>query len=167
MPCARLAPLVLLAAAVCGSACAGERSDARCPPAAAVALVETREHRLVLCDAGRSVGTYPVALGRGGTGKRVQGDGKTPLGAYALGAPRPSRGFGTFIPIGYPTAEQRRSGYTGTAVGIHGPPRRTRWAGRANAWFDWTAGCVGVASDADLGAVAAFVRARRPAVVIR
>ncbi len=162
----RLAPLVLLAAAV-ASACAGQRPDVACPPAAAVALVETRERRLVLCDGGKRVGTFPVALGRGGTGKRVQGDGKTPLGAYALGAPRPSRGFGTFIPIAYPTEVQRRSGYTGTAVGIHGPARRMRWAGRANTWLDWTAGCVAVASDEDAGAVAAFVRARRPAVVIR
>lgn len=138
-----------------------------CPPADAVVLVDTAGHRLALCEAGAAAAVFPVALGSAGTEKRAEGDRRTPLGAYALGAPRPSAGFGTFIPIGYPTPEQRRAGLTGSNVGIHGPARRMRWAGRLNTWADWTAGCVALGSDPEVAAVAAFVERRRPRVVLR
>ena len=130
-----------------------------------VVLVATGDHQLALCDAGKAVAAYRVALGRGGTDKRVEGDNKTPMGTYAVGEPRPSKRFGTFIPIVYPTEEQRRNGYTGSDVGIHGPLRGTRWAGRVNVWFDWIAGCAAVASDDELETVAGFVRQRRPTVL--
>jgi murein L,D-transpeptidase YafK len=134
---------------------------------AAHVLVDTKDHKLSLCERGREVASYRVALGRAGTRKRVQGDDKTPLGSYALGAPRPSSRFGTFIPIAYPTREQRLRGFTGAAVGIHGPDRRFRWAGRLNAWFDWTAGCVALATDDEVELVAAWVQKRKPTVTIR
>jgi murein L,D-transpeptidase YafK len=130
-------------------------------------VVATNDHVLWLCENGRPTASYRVALGRGGTDKRVQGDNKTPLGIYPLGAPRPSARFGTFIPVEYPTPEQRRQGFTGTDVGIHGPDRRFRWAGRMNAWFDWTAGCIALATDEDLQSVAAWVQKRKSTVTIR
>jgi murein L,D-transpeptidase YafK len=130
-------------------------------------VVTTNDHLLWLCDGARVVASYRVALGRGGTDKRVQGDNKTPLGSYPLGAPRPSSRFGTFIPVAYPTPEQHRQGFTGSDVGIHGPDRRFRWAGRMNAWFDWTAGCVALATDEDVQAVATWVQRRKPSVTIR
>ena len=52
-------------------------------------------------------------------------------------------------------------------MGIHGPDRRFRWAGRMNAWFDWTAGCVALATDEEVQAVAAWVQKRKPNVTIR
>ncbi|ACG74810.1 conserved hypothetical protein [Anaeromyxobacter sp. K] len=148
-------------------ACAQRSGPPACPPADPVVLVETVHRRLALCEAGAAAAVFPVALGSAGTGKRVEGDRRTPLGAYALGAPRPSAGFGTFIPIAYPTAEQRRAGFTGSNVGIHGPSRATRWAGRLNTWTDWTAGCVALGSDPDVRAVAAFAERRRAGVVLR
>ena len=147
--------------------CARSEAAPSCPPEGAVVLVSTGDHRLALCDAGTLIGSYRVALGRGGTNKRARGDDKTPFGVYAVGEPRPSGRFGTFIPVAYPTAEQRRQGYTGSEIGIHGPDRRVRWIGRANTWVDWTAGCVALSSDADVNAVASFVRHSRPSIVIR
>jgi murein L,D-transpeptidase YafK len=85
-------------------------------------VVRTDEHELYLCEQGKLVETYGVALGKGGVNKRRRGDNKTPLGTYALGAPRKSTKFGLFIPVAYPTAEQRGKGFTGGDIGVHGPP---------------------------------------------
>lgn len=102
-------------------------------------------------------------------GKTRQGDAKVPLGEYRLGRPRASSEFHTFIPVGYPTAAQRRRGYTGSAIGVHGPARG--WAklpAALNTATDWTLGCVAVGSDGQIRELAAWVdrrRARR--IVIR
>lgn len=125
-------------------------------------VVDLGAGELHLCRAGRSVGEHPVAIGRGGTGKRVEGDGKTPVGSYRLGTPRASgQGFHRFIPVGYPTAAQRRAGFTGSAIGIHGPARGAAWLGAVSTWTDWTQGCVAVESDAAIEAIEAFVRRHR------
>ena len=140
------------------------------PPCSALepeVVVATRDHALWLCESGRPVASYRVAIGRGGTGKRVQGDNKTPLGSYPLGDPRPSSRFGIFIPIAYPTPEQRIHGFTGADVGIHGPDRRFRWAGSLSTSVDWTAGCVALGTDDEAQAVASWVRKRSPSVTIR
>jgi murein L,D-transpeptidase YafK len=138
-----------------------------CSSPGAEVVVTTKSHRLWLCDGAQAIASYRVALGRGGADKRVQGDNKTPLGTYALGAPRPSSRFGTFIPVAYPTPEQRARGFTGADVGIHGPDRRFRWMGPANAWFDWTAGCIALATDDEVQAIVGWVRQRNPNVTIR
>lgn len=125
-------------------------------------VVEATRHTLDLCVAGRSEGSYAVAFGVSGVGKRKEGDGRTPLGRYRLSPPRASRsGFHRFIPIGYPTAAQRKQGYTGSAVGIHGPARALRWLGDAINAVDWTNGCVAVATDAEIEAIEAWVRRRK------
>jgi hypothetical protein len=139
-----------------------------CAGTASAIVVLTESHTLFLCDGGRATARFRVSIGSRGTDKRIQGDRRTPLGTYALGEPRASARFGTFIPIGYPTDEQQRRGLTGAAVGLHGPDRRLRWAGAANAWVDWTAGCVALPSDYAIAAVAAEVRRRSsPAITIR
>ncbi len=128
-------------------------------------VVETRQRGLFLCDGGEPLERFTVAIGRGGTGKQARGDLRTPLGSYPLGAPRASRRFGIFIPVGYPTPEQQRQGLTGTAIGIHGPARPLRWLGPLNTFYDWTAGCVVVGSDAEMDRIAGWVLRRRPALV--
>lgn len=119
-------------------------------------LVNVRWHELQLCDDGRALARHKVALGAGGIGKRRMGDGKTPLGRYPLGAPRPSQHFGTFVPVGYPTPAQQNQGFTGNAVGIHGPPRGV--SGALGTSVDWTAGCIAVGSDDEIEAISAWVR---------
>jgi murein L,D-transpeptidase YafK len=121
-------------------------------------VVETAEHRLALCEGGSQVAEFGVRLGRGGVGKTAEGDGKTPLGTYPLGEPRPSQRFGVFIPIGYPTAEQRSKGYTGGDVGVHGPHRWVRWLGSLVNTFDSSDGCVGVATDDEINRIAAWMK---------
>jgi murein L,D-transpeptidase YafK len=129
--------------------------------------VRTATHELTLCSAGVAVGRFPVALGRGGTGKRQAGDALTPVGTYRLGAPRPSARFGTFIPIAYPTRSQARAGFTGAGVGIHGPPRGWDEAALPSTAVDWTLGCIATGSDDAVRAIANFVQRRRAIVVIR
>lgn len=144
-------------------ALSADPSPAPCAAGETAVVVRTSDHALWLCDGGAAVRRFQVALGSGGIGKRRVGDGKTPLGVYSLAAPRPSRWFGTFILIGYPTPAQARLGWTGSAVGIHGPPRGP--LGPQAVRFDWTAGCVAVATDDDIAAVARWIVARRVRIV--
>jgi len=104
------------------------------------------------------VASHRVALGSGGLGKQKEGDGKTPLGRYGLGAPRQSQGYGIFVPVGYPTPAQQKLGFTGSAVGIHGPPRGA--GGALTTTVDWTAGCIAVGTDAEIEAISTWIRAR-------
>jgi len=130
-------------------------------------VVRTGARTLSLCDGESEREHFPVALGAGGVGKRRAGDQRTPLGAYGLGAPRASLRYGTFVPVGYPTPEQARAGFTGAAIGIHGPPRAFVGAGPLNTATDWTAGCIAVGSDEEARRIADWVRAHpRPTVHI-
>jgi murein L,D-transpeptidase YafK len=115
-----------------------------------------------LCEAGKVDRTFVVALGTRGVGKQRQGDWRTPLGRYGLGPPRASKNFHTFVPVGYPTPAQARMGFTGGAIGIHGPPRNYGTLAQLAMLVeqDWTAGCIAVATDRDIDTVAAWVRAQ-------
>ncbi len=125
-------------------------------------MVDTKTHQMHLCAAGKIDRTFAVALGVSGVGKQREGDNRTPLGHYGLGPPRASKGFHIFVPVGYPTREQARMGFTGGAIGIHGPPRGYGTLAQLARLVveDWTAGCIAVATDADIDAVAAWVRER-------
>ena len=101
--------------------------------------------------------SFKVRLARNGPGKIRAGDARLPLGTYKLGVPRD---YGLFIAIGYPTAKQAAAGYTGDAIGVHGPPRATRWLGSLADPFVKTQGCVGLATDDQMRQVAAFVLAQ-------
>ena len=123
-------------------------------------VIDTRAHQMHLCRQGAIDKTYAVALGWNGVGKQRQGDNRTPLGKYPLAAPRVSRDFHIFIHVGYPTPAQARMGFTGSAIGIHGPPRG--WLSLAELASlvarDWTAGCIAVATDDEIEQVADWVR---------
>lgn len=121
--------------------------------------------RLYLCSKGKSLGSFDVALGRGGLDKRQKGDCKTPMGTYPLAAPRNSFPFFKFIPIGYPTSQQANEGYTGSAVGIHGPARWFDFLGSFNVSLNWTRGCIAVESPEAIDSIANFVRAKKVQVI--
>jgi murein L,D-transpeptidase YafK len=70
-----------------------------------------------------------------------------------------------FIPVGYPTAEQAKKGYSGGAIGVHGPVRGFTWAGALNTWVDWTRGCIAVATDEDIRKVSLWVEERKPKLI--
>ncbi len=120
----------------------------------------TRLRVLFLCKDNQLVKSYDLALGRGGLYKTKGNDLKTPIGVYPVGAPVKSEQFGIFIPVGYPTPEEVEQGYTGDAIGIHGPHRHFRCVGFLNVAINWTAGCQAVASDSLIIEIATWVRAR-------
>jgi len=147
------------------------QGSAVCPAAGSVLLIDTPAHRMHLCHQGRSEAEYAVSLGFGGTGKRREGDNRTPLGTYSLGSGRTSAKFHLFLPIGYPSAEQRQRGLTGGDVGIHGPRRKPKSQVRGlllrlSRTLDWTRGCVAVATDTEIEDVAARVARRHIKSVI-
>jgi murein L,D-transpeptidase YafK len=126
--------------------------------------VDATQRTLWLCEAGKAVAALPVALGRGGLDKRVAGDAKVPLGEYPLGSPVPSKDYHIFIPVGYPTASQRRRGFSGGAIGVHGPPRA--FGGPPSTAIDWTLGCIAVGTDAEIGRVAGWLKATKARRII-
>ena len=137
-----------------------------CPSDGAAIVVDTERHRMALCEAGESVRELPVAIGGGGVDKQREGDRKTPLGSYSLGPPRESSKFHRFMEVGYPTRKQRAEGRTGGDVGIHGPSRKYRGLGAVSNWFDWTDGCIAVASDEAIDQVASWVTEKLPNRVV-
>ena len=156
----RLAPFIVIGTGLfLGGFCRAEE----CAPKATYVLVHGDS--LWLCRNGASDGNFTISYGRSGYGKTQEGDNKTPVGRYPLGIPRGSENYGTFIPVEYPTPEQRKKGYTGADIGIHGPPRKTKWLGRMNAWLDVTRGCVMVASDDIIDKIAAWVKTRHVRLV--
>lgn len=160
------ARLLVAAAITIVVACTGEAPPSvACPPGETSIVISTGAHELAACKDGKAQLRYAIAIGRGGTGKTKEGDRKTPLGDYPLGPPRPSRKFGTFIPIGYPTERQLRDGLTGSHVGIHGPSRLSAWLGPISLWTDWTLGCIALGRDTDIDALADWVRSEQPIVV--
>jgi murein L,D-transpeptidase YafK len=132
----------------------------------ALVFVDTARHSLSLCEGGRSTASYRVRLGRNGVGKSHEGDGKTPLGRYPLGEGRISAKYGLFLPLGYPTSEQRHRGFTGGSVGVHGPDRLVRWLGPLVNTFDTTDGCVGLASDSEMREITEWVRAHGARTIV-
>ena len=159
-----LAITAVVLGGTCGLAAAlGARTPALSPGRICAApdsriVVDLEKHVLALCDRATAIGTFAVRLGRGGVGKTREGDGKTPVGTYPLGEPRASSRYGIFIPIGFPTQEQKAMGYTGSAVGVHGPARLLKWLGSMVNTFDSSDGCVGVARDTEIETIARWVR---------
>lgn len=135
----------------------GDLKTRPCPGSGTLILVDTAARVLCLCRDGRAEGRFHVALGSGGLDKRREGDRKTPLGRYALGNTRPSSRFHLFLPVGYPTPEQAREGYSGSDIGVHGPHAGFAWLWHASTWADWTQGCVAVATTRDVERIAKWV----------
>ncbi len=163
-------PALLVLALVCAIPTFGDEPSSPpspCPDQGDAVSVVARKRELWLCHGGAAVSRFQVAMGRGGFDKRRKGDGRTPLGTYSLGAPRPSTQFGVFIPIDYPTRDQAAQGFSGGALGIHGPPRGLTEPEYPTTVFDWTDGCIATGTDADIGAIADFVRDARPTLDIR
>jgi hypothetical protein len=137
--------------------CAGEGTSV---------VVVAASQVLFLCEQGHLHGKpYDISIGWQGFGKRQEGDHKSPVGTYELAPPRQSDEYGLFIHVAFPTAAQVEAGYTGSDIGIHGPPRTTRCAGVANVKINWTEGCYAVSSDAFIDEISQFVAAHPGALL--
>ncbi len=120
--------------------------------------IQTHSHELLICENQKPVQHFKISLGQNGVGKHNSGDKKTPLGMYSLGMPHHSAKFDTFIPINYPTHQQKISGFSGRDVGIHGPIQSLTWLGRMNTSLDWTFGCVAVNGNQEIHTIAEWIR---------
>ena len=134
-------------------------------------------HKLVVMSGTRVVRTYHVSLGISPVGpKAVRGDGKTPVGVYAVYAKRPSDRFRWFLALNYPAKEDADRAFAanrisadtwadiwiadkmgqappwdtplGAFVGIHGTGAGGRTA-KLRLVSDWTDGCIAL-SDRDI-----------------
>ena len=155
-----VAAIGLTYVAVLTGAAAWAKADvtrASCPPEETLIQVDTRARVLCLCQAGREIGHFRVALGRGGVDKRAEGDGRTPLGRYSLAPATPSTRYHLFLAVGYPTMEQVKKGFTGSAIGVHGPHIGFAWLGHATAWADWTLGCIALSTRSEVEHVSTWI----------
>lgn len=144
-----------------------------CMTTSADILVNTRFHRLHLCGDRRTERWFWVSLGAGGIGKTKRGDKKTPLGLRDVGYARKSvSGYHLFIPLDYPTAEERASAPPGTElgggakgpIGIHGPhPKRSPGKPGQPPRKDWTDGCIAVGSVEEIETIADWLKRLRSA----
>lgn len=132
----------------------------------------------------RQVKTFHTALGRGGLGKEIRGDKKTPVGRYHIVDIRPSDRFRTFMHLNYPNQDDINHAYgkglldwseyerllTGMAhngvapqnsmlggvVGIHGMGTRDPVLVRYHMNNNWTNGCVAL-TDQEIDNLAALL----------
>lgn len=98
-----------------------------------------------------------VSIGTHGLGKTREGNRKSPVGTYWLGYPRKSFQFGIFIPVGYPNMANISKGYTGSAIGLHGPMRFMTCLPAKSLEKNWTAGCLAVGRDSQIIEVSEWI----------
>lgn len=90
--------------------------------------------------------SYEFELGFAPTGdKTIEGDGKTPEGAYRIDRKNPNSRFHLSIGMDYPRAKDRAEAAAlgkspGGDIFIHGTPKRNRGQD------DWTWGCIAVSN---------------------
>jgi murein L,D-transpeptidase YafK len=110
-------------------------------------------HTLTLFHQGNAIKTYHVALGRGGSGQKMQaGDNKVPEGIYRIAGRNPHSAFHLALRVGYPTPEQVREAKLrgvdpGGDIMIHGIRNGFGWVGPLQQKVDWTKGCIAVTDE--------------------
>jgi len=133
----------------------GVSQNAINPARADRVIVHKKEHTLELISRGKVIRSYKVALGGDPVGpKTMQGDHKTPEGAYILDSRNAHSRFYKSIHISYPNlndrAAARRNGVSpGGDVFVHGLPNGYGGIGAAHRMRDWTDGCIAV-TDAEI-----------------
>jgi murein L,D-transpeptidase YafK len=109
-------------------------------------VITKSKHRLLVMDGQTVMASYRVALGKNSGPKTRQGDKKTPEGTYHNCFVKHQSTFYKAIYITYPNPAERRQGYTGGAVEIHGLPalpyHLEKYLGPWIILLGWTDGCV-------------------------
>ena len=130
-------------------------------PAVTSVIVQKGRRQMFLLHENEVLEAYQFELGFAPTGhKEVEGDGRTPEGAYFINRKNPNSSFYLSIGISYPNnADRARAHALGQSPGgdifIHGTPRPK---GREN---DWTAGCIAV-KDREMEDIYAMVNVGTP-----
>ena len=157
-------------------------------------VVQTGRQFLMLCRDGNATSVFEVAFGSGGVGKSKQGDRKTPRGEYSV-SPINSPGYGRAVSVGYPNAKERSRGYTGGDILIHARAKNMandmttlkrsliaelgakpgeklqadlidRMKSDGLTSVNWTAGCLAVASAAQLQKIVSFVTSNKNVKIV-
>ncbi len=132
-----------------------------------VVLADLREHRVYLLENGprlRLLREMYGSIGKNGSGKQIQDDGRTPLGVYTVTrriedeALPELYGTGAF-PVDYPNAWDRWHQRTGYGIWLHGVPRDKYSRPPLS-----SEGCVAVSNE-DLDSLKAFVEPGNTRVV--
>jgi murein L,D-transpeptidase YafK len=136
-------------------------------------LVLKTEHKLLLLDDSNNViGTYSVAIGRGGVEpKQHQGDHRSPEGLYLIDHHKRDSRFHRALHVSYPNdADRERARKLGLDPGgdimIHGIQNGLGWLGPLHRSLDWTDGCIAV-TDAEIEEISAAVPDGTPVEIRR
>lgn len=125
-------------------------------------VVRKAQRQMFLLHNNTVLKDYKFDLGFSPEGdKKVEGDGKTPEGAYFIDRRNPRSRFHLSLGISYPNsrdiAEARALGQSpGGDIFIHGQPNNERAKGR-----DWTWGCIAV-KDSEIEEIYAMVKTGTP-----
>jgi murein L,D-transpeptidase YafK len=115
------------------------------PPVTGI-LVNKGTRRLYLLGGNTALRAFDIDLGSNPVGpKRMEGDGRTPEGAYLIDRRNPNSEYYLSIGISYPNAQDLALAEAmgvppGGDIFIHGTPREKRRSA------DWTAGCIAVSN---------------------
>lgn len=124
-------------------------------------VVQKSARQMFLMHNNSVLENYEFELGFAPTGhKEIEGDGKTPEGAYFIDRKNPNSNFYLSIGISYPNAEDRAKARAmgkspGGDIFIHGTPRQFRRD------KDWTWGCLAV-TDREMEDIYAMVNVGTP-----
>ena len=119
-------------------------------------IVKKSARMLYLSSGGEIFKKYHVSLGKVPIGdKEIEGDMKTPEGAYALDYRQLSNSYYKSLHISYPNAEDKAHAKTlgqsaGGMVMIHGTPPSwslSPYGDWMNILIDWTDGCIAMSND--------------------
>ena len=125
------------------TACSSKFRSYDGPPVTTVVVYKGRR-RLYLLHEAQVLRAFDFELGFAPEGhKQIEGDGRTPEGAYLIDRKNPNSSFHLSVGISYPNADDRAKARAlgqppGGDIFIHGTPVLNR--GDA----DWTAGCIAV-----------------------
>jgi murein L,D-transpeptidase YafK len=130
-------------------------------PAVTSVVVQKGRRKMFLLNNNKVLEQYDFELGFAPSGhKEVEGDGRTPEGAYYIDRKNPNSSFYLSIGISYPNAADRARAHAmgkspGGDIFIHGTPRPSLNLD------DWTAGCLAV-KDREMEDIYAMVNVGTP-----
>jgi murein L,D-transpeptidase YafK len=149
--------VIMMLAAVLLASCGSSKFQRYNGPAVTMIEVHKADRKMYLLHNRTVLESYDIALGFAPVGhKQVEGDGKTPEGAYRINRRNPNSQYHLSIGLSYPdvndVAYARGLGQNaGGEIFIHGGPRS------AIVQRDWTAGCIAV-TDREMEQIYAMVK---------
>lgn len=116
-------------------------------------VIEKKKRLLTAFANGKAVRIYRVSLGQAPVGpKRVEGDKKTPEGAYRVDGKNPHSRYYKNLGVSYPNEQDVKNARAlgkspGGAIKIHGLGPEFRHLGKEQWQYDWTLGCIAVTDE--------------------